>query len=104
MDPFRLCEAMLGIPGVRVLAIEELPVGLCVEIEAAEVEARCPSCGTVAEPEERGTVELGEHSAMGQAIRVVWLRRQWRCSASGCAGRWVEEDDGIAAFLVRSPH
>jgi hypothetical protein len=44
------------------------------------------------------------HSAMGQAIHLAWQQRQWRCPVPACAGSFAEEDEGIAAFLQRSPH
>lgn len=104
MDPIRMVEVMLGIPGVRVLSAERGSGGLRVEIETSATEARCPVCDSPAEPAGRRVVELGVHSAMGQAIHLAFQQRQWRCPVPACAGSFAEADEGIAAFLQRSPH
>jgi len=102
-DPVRMLEAMLGIPGVRVAEIYEQPSGLRVEIETSVTTASCPSCGGEAELDDLLTVDLGEHSAMGQSVHLEWLQRQWRCSVAKCRAQpWVERDEGIEAFLARS--
>ncbi|MHB8264037.1 MAG: hypothetical protein ACYDGY_09905 [Acidimicrobiales bacterium] len=104
IDPFCMCEVMLGIPGVRVLAIEETPNGLSVEIETSTTEAWCSICHGLAEAEDEVAVDLGEHFAMGQPVQLIWRQRQWRCTTPGCIGAFVEKDEGIDTFLARSPH
>jgi hypothetical protein len=104
MDSIRMVEVMLGIPGVHVLSAESGSSGLRIEIETSVTEASCPVCDSPAEPAGRRLVELGVHSAMGQAIHLAWQQRQWRCPVPACAGSFAEEDEGIAAFLQRSPH
>ena len=104
-DPVRMMEAMLGIPGVRVIEIYKEPERLRVEIETPASTATCPICGGEAELDDLQTVDLGEHSALGQCVHLEWLQRRWRCGVPKCRARsWPERDKGIEAFLVRSPH
>jgi transposase len=104
-DPVHMMESLLGIPGVRVVEIEEEPPRLRVEIETSATTATCPICGFEAALDDVVTVDLGEHSALGQRVHLEWRKRQWRCEAPKCRARsWPERDKEIEAFLVRSPH
>jgi hypothetical protein len=57
-DGIGLAEAMLGLPGFRVLAVTEGPAELIVEIETTAVRAACRACGTWARPHERMAVAV----------------------------------------------
>jgi transposase len=98
-------EVMLGIPGVRVLTVEEQPGGLRIELEASVTTATCPICGGGAELQGVERVDMGVHSAMGQNVHLEWQQRQWRCPVATCRARsWSERDKGIEEFLARSSH
>lgn len=104
MDSIRMLEVMLGIPGVHVCSAGEVDGEARVEIETSLSAPRCPICGSPAEADGRELTDLGEHSAMGQPVHLVWQRRRWRCSKTSCAVSFVEQGEEIATFQERSPH
>jgi transposase len=57
-DGIGLVEALLGLPGFRVLAVIEAPVELVIEIETTADRVGCPGCGVRAEAQDRMPVEI----------------------------------------------
>ena len=104
MDSIRMLEVMLGIPGVHVCGAGEVDGEARVEIETSVSVSRCPICDSPTEVDGRELTDLGEHSAMGQPVHLVWKRRRSRCSKASCAVSFIEQSDEIAAFQERSPH
>ena len=104
MDSIRMLEVMLGIPGVHVCSTGEVDAEARIYIETSASAPRCPICDFPAEAAGRELTDLGEHSAMGHPVHLVWQRRRWRCSKTSCAVFFVEQSEEIATFQERSPH
>ena len=104
MDSIRMLEVMLGIPGVHVCSTGEVDAEARIYIETSASAPRCPICDFPAEAAGRELTDLGEHSAMGHPVHLVWQRRRWRCPKTSCAVFFVEQSEEIATFQERSPH
>jgi len=55
-DATGVAEALLGLPGFRVLDVHESAAELVIEIETTAEQAGCPGCGVVARAHERMAV------------------------------------------------
>ena len=76
-----MMEALLGIPNVHVLSLEEDKAGLRVVVETKEESALCPSCSQPAVPAGRRLVELDSAKPFfGRALHLTWRTRGWSCS------------------------
>lgn len=98
-NPIRMCELLVGLPDVSVLAVEEVeggPIRLHVEIRNRR--PRCPSCGGRVWVKDRSPVELVDLPLFGRATRLVWHKHRFWCPDSECGrGSWTVEDSRIAA-------
>ena len=104
MDSIRMLEVMLGIPGVHVCRTGEVDGEVRLWIETSVSAPRCLICDSPADADGREFTDLGEYSAMGQPVHLVWQRRRFRCSKTSCAVSFVEQGEEIATFQERSPH
>jgi hypothetical protein len=85
-DPKEIVEMLLGIPGVRVLALVEDAAGLWVEIETAPEDVSCDACGQRAVPDGRRIVEMKSRLPMfGRPLALSWKTRGYRCENADCA-------------------
>lgn len=93
------CDVLVGLDGLRVIAVERDDGGrLVVEVESEPAVAGCPACGVVAHGHGRVTVRLVDAPAFGAPVRIRWRKRRWVCPDSGCpVVTFVEQDDRIAA-------
>jgi len=57
-DGIGLAEKMLGLPGVAVLDVEDVPGELIVTVESTRAKATCPSCRRRAQAQDRVEVHL----------------------------------------------
>jgi len=90
-DANGVAEAMLGLPGFRVLGVEESAAELIIRIETSAELVGCPECGVVATAQDRMAVEYRDLAAFGRPARLVWAKRRWRCEEPLCATRtWTE--------------
>jgi hypothetical protein len=78
-DGIGLAEALLGLPGFRVLEASEARDELVVAVETVITVAWCASCGVRAESQDRMPIEIRKH-ARSLAGRHVW------CGASAGGG------------------
>ena len=69
-DATGLAEALLGLDGFRVLAVEETPSEVIVSVETVDDFVGCSSCGVRAEAKDRVRVDIGTCPASG--VRPVW--------------------------------
>ena len=103
-DPIRMCELLVGLPDVAVLAVSDHSPAtpLVVEIETRlEQPATCLGCGCVAHIKDRPRVPLVDLPAFGRPARLVWLKRRWQCPEMDCpSGSWTELEPRIAAARV----
>ncbi len=87
-----VAEAMVGLPGFRVLAVDETPAEVVIQIETSADRVGCPACGVVAIAHDRMPVEYCDLAVFGRPARLVWAKRRWRCEEPLCATRtWSEE-------------
>lgn len=90
-DASGVAEAMLGLPGFRVLGVEETAAELIIEIETRAEVVGCPECGVVATAHDRMPVDYRDLAAFGRPARLRWRKRRWRCEEPRCAARtWTE--------------
>ena len=90
-DATGVAEAMLGLPGFRVLNVDEGAAEVVIEIETTADLVGCPGCGVVARAHGRTAVEYRDLAAFGRPARLVWNKRRWRCEEPRCAvSTWTE--------------
>jgi len=99
LDPTRMCELLVGLPDVNVLAVlDALGEPLRVVIETREPRPRCAGCGGPVLIKDRPPVELVDLAVFGRRARLVWRKHRWCCPDPGCpVGSWTGEDLSIAA-------
>lgn len=66
-DATGVAEAMLGLPGFRVLAVEEMAAEVVIRIETTAQVVGCPACGVVAVAHDRMEVEYRDLAAFRAA-------------------------------------
>lgn len=100
-DGTGLAEALLGLPGFRVLAVIEAAAEVVVEIETiVEVEG-CVGCGTRAVAHERRPTAIRDLACFGRPARLVWRKRRWRCPEPDCDRKtWTETSEHLDAQVV----
>jgi transposase len=96
-----LAEKMLGVPGLKVLDVDEGLGELVVRVESTRPRAFCPSCRRRAEAHDRVEVQLRDLHCFGRACRLVINKRRWRCRTKRCVKRtWTEKLSGVAPRQV----
>jgi hypothetical protein len=97
-DATGVAEAMLGLPGFRVLSVDESPAEVVIRIETMAELVSCAACGVVAVAQDRMAVEYRDLAAFGRPTRLVWVKRRWRCEEPRCAARtWTESSPAFSA-------
>lgn len=97
-DATGVAEAMLGLPGFRVLEVEETEAEVIIWIETSAILVGCPGCGVVATAHDRMPVEHRDLAAFGRPARLVWDKRRWRCEEPLCTARtWTETSPAFSA-------
>jgi len=92
---------MLGLPGVAVLDVEDVPGELIVTVESTRAKATCPSCRRRAQAQDRVEVHLRDLHISGRPCRLVVKKRRWRCRTTGCVRKtWTEKLPGVAPRQV----
>jgi transposase len=96
-----MLERLVGLPRVRVLAVDDGPLRVHVETRLAGVE-RCSTCETPARVKDRDRVPLTDLPCFGRRAALVWHKRCWRCPVSSCpATSWTETAPAIAASRLK---
>ncbi|MPZ15990.1 MAG: ISL3 family transposase [Chloroflexi bacterium] len=97
-DATGVAEAMLGLPGFRVLGVEETAAEVVIQIEMSADLVGCPGCGVVARAHGRTVVEYRDLAAFGRPARLVWDKRRWRCEEPLCpVSTWSESSASFSA-------
>jgi transposase len=97
-DATGAAEALLGLPGFRVLDVEEDTAEVVIRIELHAGPVGCPGCGVVARSHDRMSVEYRDLAAFGRPARLVWVKRRFRCEEPRCAMRtWTESSPAFSA-------
>jgi len=100
-DGIGLAEKMLGLPGLRVLEVEEGVGEVMVRVESVRAKAFCPSCRRRAQAQDRIEVQLRDAHCFGRPTRLVLSKRRWRCRQPGCVRKtWTEPVNGVAPRQV----
>lgn len=96
-----LAEALLGLPGFRVLEVIETDVEVIVIIETTASFVGCEGCGTRAEAQDRVPVDVRDLACFGRPARLRWIKRRWRCREPLCDRRtWTERSEHLDAQVV----
>ena len=96
-----LAEALLGLPGFRILDVTEGPDELVVTVETTADFVGCASCGVRAEAQDRMAVAVRDLSCFGRPARLVWIKRRWRCVDPDCPAKtWTECSEHVDAQVV----
>jgi transposase len=96
-------DALLGLPGFRVLAVTEDGDELLVGIETIRQVAGCPSCGVIARTKDRLRVIIRDLPAFNRRVRLVWSKRRFTCPDPDCPQlTWTERSDELPDRRVLS--
>jgi len=96
-----MLERLVGLPRVRVLAVENDPLRVHVETRLEGVE-QCASCGTPARVKDRDRVPLTDLPCFGRRAVLVWHKRRWHCPERSCPkGSWTETSAAIAPSRLK---
>ena len=97
-----MCELLVGLPAVNVLAVDEARVDMVVvHIESRTTRPGCVSCGSPAWVKDRPAVELVVLPCFGRPARLVWHQHRWCCPDGDCGTcSWTAEDPRIARARV----
>ena len=75
-NPTRMCELLVGLPDVNVLAVDDRPgEPIVVHLEARLDRVCCRECGSRAVVKERPVVELVDLLCFGGLLTLVWVMR-----------------------------
>ena len=100
-DGTGLAEALLGLPGFRVLEVIETDAELVVTIETTATFTGCEGCGVRAEAQDRVPVDVRDLACFGRPARLRWIKRRWRCREPLCDRRtWTERSEHLDAQVV----
>ena len=96
-----LAEMLLGLDGFRVLDVLEGPDELVVRVETTAAVTGCSACGTRAVAHERMPIAIRDLACFGRPVRLVWIKRRWRCPERACGAKtWTEHSDHVDAQVV----
>jgi transposase len=100
-DGIGLAEALLGLPGFRVLEVTEMDVEVVITIETMATVVGCEGCGTRAESHDRVPIAVRDLACFGRPARLVWIKRRWRCREALCDRKtWTETCEQLDAQVV----
>ena len=101
-DGTGLAEALLGLDGFKVLDVAESMTGeLTVTVESTLTVAGCPVCGVRAESQDRMPVTYRDLECFERPVRLVWVKRRWRCQEPDCEAKtWTETDEAMASRVL----
>jgi transposase len=100
-DATGLAEALLGLPGFRVLEVLEASDEVTIVVETTSRLVGCSRCGARAESHDRMPVPVRDLSCFGRPARLVWRKRRWRCPDQDCdAKTWTESSELVDAQAV----
>ena len=101
-DGSGMAEQLLGLDGFRVLDVLEPDGGeLVVTVETAVGWAGCAECGVRAEAQDRMPVTVRDLECFGRPVRLIWVKRRWRCPDPDCDVKtWTEVDAAMASRVL----
>lgn len=97
-DATGAAEALLGLPGFRVLEVHEDPGEVIVTVELVAGIVGCPGCGVVARSHGRIEVDYRDLACFGRPARLRWRKRRFRCEEPECVvATWCETSPEFSA-------
>ena len=88
---------MLGLEGRAVLAVSDRDGELDYAIETTASTGCCPLCGAQANLHDRRPTWVRDLPAGDRPVRLVWVKRIWRCVHRECEQQtWTETHPAIA--------
>jgi transposase len=97
-DATGVAEALLGLPGFRVLDVHETPGEVVIRIETSAGLVGCPGCGVMARAHGRMVVDYRDLAAFGRPARLRWRKRRFRCEEPACEiGTWTETSPAFSS-------
>jgi hypothetical protein len=98
LNATRMCELLVGLPDVDVVAVDDPEPGrLVVVVAPREACPSCRRCSTAAWVKDRREVDLVDLAAFDQTVLLRVLRTRWRCPRFRCGiGSWSLEHPEIA--------
>jgi transposase len=92
------CDLLVGLTGVRVVAVAAGQRWLTVTVESPPGPMGCPACGVVAVSHGRRTHVLVDTPCFGRPVRLRWRKRTWSCPEPACeVGTFTEQTERVAA-------
>lgn len=96
-----LAERLLGLEGFRVLDVDETDGEMTVTVETTADRVGCPGCGVRAVAQDRMPVMFRDLECFGRPVRLVWVKRRWRCADPDCELKtWTETADVLATRVL----
>ena len=93
-----MCELLVGLPDVNVLAVDDTLERLTVVIEVRGPRPLCLGCGVVARVKDRDKVLLVDLPVFGRPSRLLWRKYRWKCITTTCPMlTWTTDVPSIAA-------
>jgi phage terminase large subunit-like protein len=71
---------MFNSDGMHVLDVQRRHRRLVITVETDADATGCPDCGVLAVGHGRRRVTAADAPCFGTPVRVVWLKRVWRCA------------------------
>ncbi len=100
-DGSGLADALLGLEGFRVLAVQDEDAEVVVTVETTADVVGCQRCGTRAEAHDRMPIDIRDLACFGRPARLRWIKRRWRCIDADCEARtWTERSEHVSAQAV----
>lgn len=97
-DATGAAEALLGLPGLRVIEVHEDAAEVLIVIELVADLVGCPGCGVVARAHGRADVGYRDLAAFGRPTRLRWRKRRYRCEERLCTiATWSESSPAFSA-------
>jgi transposase len=99
-DPTVMCELLVGLGDVNVLAVDDVDPDepIRIFVETRWLRPVCEQCETSAVVNDRPVVDLADLHVFGKPARLVWRKYRWVCPDDPCpAGSWTEQEPRIAA-------
>ena len=96
-----VAEAMLGLEGFRILEVFETPDELIIKVETTASVVGCGECGTRAVSHDRDEVPVRDLYCFGRPVRLLVLKRRWRCVEPECEAKtWTEQHPALPSRHV----
>jgi transposase len=102
--PARWCartDVMSNAEGMHVLHVRRGQRKLVITVEIDADVTGCPGCGVLATGHGRRRITAADAPCFGMPVRIVWLKRVWRCDEPDCPMlTWSETHQLIAPRAV----